>query len=260
MSPWLIAICVFVGYKYYKSKYAVGSSSLEFKPESIAVLLNVLCVITGLAYLTTGNSTVRYISVCSSIAASTYIVYTNYGYPKLSRQSFRAPLQDWFVKCMSGAEFPFLFFTLMFLNETGPIFPFGLAEYVAVALVVRRCVWFLGTHGSKAWVSNPVWSKYGNVVWGFVKAREVTVLEVCNLAEVFLGFWFILLLVTPSRRLMTSFVYWTYLRIRYMAPRSRPGHVVAWAQVDRLSKPLRTKVPLVEKPVQWVVRWFNQGM
>ena len=229
------------------------------KPENLAVIMNTTCLVAGLMYLFSFSSSARFLSVSSSLAASMYIVYTNYGIPQVSRQSIKVPMQEWFAKCMSGAEFPFLFFTLMFVNTTGPLFPFGLADYLSVVLIVRRATWFLGVHGSRAWATNPVWLRSGSTVWQLIKSQESKVLACCNLLEVSLGFWYLLLLLTPSRRLMTTFVYWTYLRIRYMGPRSRPGQIVAWSTLDRATTGLRTTFPLADKPVQWGVAWFNKA-
>ena len=260
MSPWLIAIFVFVAYKYIKSKrpQAFAGTSTWFKPENYAVILNVGSVVCGVWYLTTFNSVGRFACVAASAAASLYIVFTNYGLPRLSRQSIRAPLQEWFSKCMSGMEFPFLFFTLMFVNEHGSLLPFGLANYVSVLLIVRRAVWFLGATWSKA--PSPLWLKLGHSLWLGIKSRESFILHACSVLEVLMGFWYVFLVVTPNRQLMTMFVYWTYLRIRYMAPRSRSAHLAAWTTIGAWVAPVRRAVPLLEKPIEWGVAWFNQGV
>ena len=85
-------------------------------------------------------------------------------------------------------------------------------------------------------------------------------LEFCNLAEIAIGFWLILLIITPARQLMNIFVYWTYLRIKYMAPRSKPGHSAAWSRIDTMTTGLRASMPLLNKPVEFMVKWFHQGM
>ena len=267
MSPWLIVVAVFMAYRSYKSRKApLTPSALSFlTPHMVPLLLNSVCAIAGLIYLVTFNSSARFYAAASAVISSLFIVGTNYGVPQVSRAAIRQPLQDYFARCMSGAEFPFLFFVLMFVNDYatqvyGSVIPFGLADYLVGVLMVRRSVWFLGSHGSKAWTGYAVWNRFGNRIWGLLKSREAKVLEFCNLAEIAIGFWLILLIITPARQLMNIFVYWTYLRIKYMAPRSKPGHSAAWSRIDTMTTGLRASMPLLNKPVEFMVKWFHQGM
>jgi hypothetical protein len=226
-------------------------------------MLNVVCACAGSVYFATFSSTARFVCVVSAIINAGYIIVTNYGLPKVSRNAIRQPLQEYFSRSMSGAEFPFLYFAMMFSSDSasqiGGVFPFGLADLVSVVLMVRRSVWFLGTHGSKAWAGNRVWESTGSRVWRTIKSQESRVMELVNLAEVLLGFWVVLLLFTPVRNFLTCFVYWTYLRIKYMAPRSRAAHQAAWGVLDRQTEWIQRLVPFLERPRAFMVRWFNQG-
>ena len=264
MATWLIGVVVYLAYRFYKSRTsgAPTQSSSLFSPQTVAVALNTLCVLSGLAYLVTFNSTARFFCAISTIMSSVYVVVTNYGLPNVSRAAIRQPLQEWFARCMSGAEFPFLFFSLAFMSDNasqfGGVIPFGIADYASILLIVRRSVWFLGTHGAKAWASNRLWSRFGARVWTALKIKEGRIMELVNLTEIMIGFWLIVLVITPARQLMNVFVYWNYLRIRYMAPRSRPGHVMAWQKLDAKTKSIRASIPILDKPVGFLIRWFNQ--
>ena len=266
MATWLIGIAVYLAYRFYKSRTGGAGSQTAtpsfLSPQIVVVGLNSVCVLAGLIYLTTFNSTLRFVCMTSAIVSSIYVVVTNYGLPSVSRGAIRQPLQEWFAKCMNGAEFPFLFFSLAFLNDNasqvGGVIPFGIADYASVVLIVRRSIWSLGTHGAKAWTSNGLWNRFGSRVWSFLKVKEGRVMEWVNLTEIMIGFWLIVLVLTPARQLMNVFVFWNYLRIRYMAPRSRPGHALAWSKIDAKTKSIRSAVPFLEMPIGYASRWFNQ--
>lgn len=269
MSPWLIAIFLgYIAFRFYRSKYPLTTTATAtpgiMSPQSVAVLLNVVCVSAGLVYFVTFNSTSRFVCVLATILNSAYIIYTNYGLPQVSRQAIKQPLQEYFARSMSGAEFPFLYFTMMFTNDyasqvTGGVFPFGLADYVSIVLIVRRSIWFLGAQGTKAWAGNAVWRSFGSRMWSVLKSNETRVLEAVNMAEILLGFWVVLLVLTPARNILTCFVYWTYLRIKFMAPRSRAAHQAAWATIEKRTQKIQALVPFLEKPKAFLANWFNQG-
>lgn len=266
MSPWLLVIAGLVAYKYFKSRAGtntgVTDASSALNPKTFVVVLNTTCVISGIIYMVTLNHATRFAAMASSICASVLVIITNYGLPKISRASIRQPLQEYLGKCMSGAEFSFLFFSLMFLNDTTSqvlgVFPLGACDFVSLILVVRRSLWFLGSHGSTSWRENPVWLRFFGPLWARLNNHTPFILEFTSLTEVLMGFWLILLVLTPARQLLVCFVYWNFLRIRYLAPRSRASHVAAWSKVNAKTQPLRQSLPLLEKPVGFVQRWFNQ--
>ncbi len=268
MSPLIFIGLAFIAYRFYKARYApAGPNAAPSKslvdPNVVAIVLNTVTTICGIIYLVTLNSGFRVFAVGAAAISSVFVVVMNYGLPQVSRQAIRVPLQEWFGRCLSGAEFPFLFFALMFIHDYASQvgWAFGLADYVAVLILVRRSVWFLGTHASKSSaVSNSrPWQMLGNPLWTFLKLKEPKVLEISTLAEVLIGFWLVLLVLTPARQLLNTFVYWTFLRVKYMAPRSRPGHLAAWQKIDARTKHIRVRIPAIERLVQFAVQWFNQG-
>lgn len=268
MSPWLIALVIgYIAFRFYRTRNLSAAASAPsadlFNPSSIAVVLNLVCVSAGFSYFATLNSTARFVCVASTILNSGYIIITNYGVPQVSRNSIKQPLQEYFARSMSGAEFPFLYFAMTFSSDyatqAGGLFPLGLADIVSIGLIVRRSIWFLGTHGSKAWTGRTVWKSLGSRVWGALKANETRVMEVVNLTEIVMGFWVIILVFTPARNILTCFVYWTYLRIKYMAPRSRLAHQAAWSTIDKMTQRIQRSLPFIEKPKAFMVNWFNQG-
>ena len=265
MSPLLIGFAVFAAYQFYKRRYAVPSGATAnaalFDPKSIVVALNGISVCAGVVYLLTVNSTARFFSIISAILASVLVIYANYGIPKVSRSAIRQPMQEYFSRCMSGAEFPFLFFALMFTNDAATqnlgLVPFGLADYVSTLLVIRRSVWFLGSHGNSAWKGISVWDRFFQPIWNHLNARTSSIIQLSSVVEIIIGFWMIILILTPARQLMTCFVYWNFLRIRYLAPRSRPAHVAAWNRLDEKTRPIQISIPLLARPIAFMKNWFN---
>jgi hypothetical protein len=263
MSPFLIAIGIAAAYLYFRRKgtQAPDAQSSRLSPKSLVVILNALSVVAGVFYLLTVNSSVRFASVLSSIIASLLVIFANYGVPKISRAAIRQPLQDYFGRCMSGAEFPFLFFSLMFVNDSTSqllgIIPFGIADYVSAALIIRRSLWFVGSHGTTSWKGIGLWDRFFQPIWGRLNTHSGTILELASVAEILLGFWLILLVLTPARQLMVCFVYWNFLRIRYLAPRSRQAHIRAWAQLDKKTKNFQNAVPISARPIAFMKQWFN---
>ena len=250
---------------FYKRKNAhadpLASSAGALNPKSLVVVLNGVSVVSGVIYLISFNSSARFFCILSAIAASVLVIYVNYGLPRVSRAAIRGPLQDYFGKCMSGAEFAFLFFCLMFTNDATSkqvgLIPFGLGDYVSAALIIRRCVWFLGSHGVVAWKGVSVWERFFLPTWTRLNARSNSIVEFSSLIEIGLGFWLILLVVTPARQIMICFVYWNFLRIRFLAPRSRASHQAAWSRVDTKTHSLRRSIPIIETPVSFMKHWFN---
>jgi len=270
MSPVLIGIVCLIAYRYYKHRQSVaaganpGESAKSFNPTIISVALNAVTTISGLFHLFTQNQTARFWSIAASVVNSVYIVYMNYGLPKMTRSNMMGPFREWVAKAMSGAEFPFLFFSLIFLNAIattlmGSVLPFGIGEFLAFLVILRRSIWFIGNHGSKFWAATTIWAKYGSLIWSSLKYQEPMIMHIAVVSEIFIGFWFIVLLFTPARQLMNLFVYWNYLRIRYMSPRSRPGHAAVWIQLDDFTHGIRKSFPVLEKPIQIAVDWFNGG-
>ena len=273
MSPILFAIVAVLGYRYYKSRNASGDTSTSTPaasirkfisdPAMVSVALNGAVTVCGMIYLLTLNGSYRFYCLISSLVNSGYIITVNYILVEDPRQPSK-PLKEKLALCMTGAEFPFLFLPLMFMSAFateafgGSVFPFAIGDYLVVLILVRRAVWFLGTHGSKSWVNTKPWIMVGAPVWGNLKPREAQILHFSVMAEIFIGFWLILLVLTPARQLINTFVYWNYLRMKYLAPRSRPGHTAAWESIDNLTAPMRAKFPFVEKPLILAKQWFNK--
>jgi hypothetical protein len=265
MYPILIAVALFAAYQFYKKRFGSTSAATTdkslFNPKTLIVVLNGGSVCAGLVYLLTINSVARFLCIVSAILASIFVIYANYGLPNVSRNAIRQPMREYFSKCMSGAEFPFLFFALMFTNDITTqqlgLIPFGLADYLSALLVIRRSVWFLGSHGTAAWRGIAVWDRFFQPIWTRLSANSTSIIELSGLVEILLGFWMIVLVLTPARQLMTTFVYWNFLRIRFMAPRSRATHVAAWAKLDARTRNLQQSVPVLARPIAFMKNWFH---
>jgi hypothetical protein len=273
MSPVILAVVAFLGYRYYKSKNAEGtgeassvSSSIRkflSDPALVSVVLNGTVLICGIVYVITFSSSFRVYTMIASLLNSAYIIAVNYLIFEDPRQPSKS-LKEKLASGMTGAEFPYLFLPLMFMNANatesmgGQVFPFGIGDYLVVVILVRRAVWFLGNHGSKSWVNTKPWVTIAAPLWSRLKSHEASILHLSVLAEIFIGFWLIVLVVTPARQLINTFVYWNYLRMKMLSPRSRPGHSAGWASIDKATAGIRARVPFVEKPTLIAKKWFNK--
>jgi hypothetical protein len=256
MSIWLIG-GLFLAYRLYgvyKQRRSGTPPAGNRPPQSLIIILNVLSVITGFVYLFSFNYSIRFFSNLSAIASSLLVVYTNYGLPAVSRQSIKLPLMHWVQRAMAGAEFPFLFFCLMFLNPSAPV-----VDYAVTIVMLRRSIWQLGAHGTKAWAGTRLWEGFGKRGWMVCKSYENQILNFSTNLEIVIGFIFIVLLFTPMRQIVTLFVYWTFLRLKYQLPRSRASHSTAWGSIDQLTRGVRERVPFIGKFVDYGVKWFNQS-
>merc|ERR1719382_398419 len=145
----------------------------------------------------------------------------------------------WLQKAMMGVDFHFLFFALIFLTA----YP----SLLALAILGRRSLWFVGTYCKNNTPGNTLWLRVAPS-WEKLKAREEEVLSYSTLAEILLGFWLVVALVLPTRQILTCILYWNYLKTRYQVPRSHQQHAQAWGKLYQQAAPLLKVAPFLEKP------------
>ncbi|KAF4684091.1 hypothetical protein FOZ60_008210 [Perkinsus olseni] len=216
------------------------------------VLVNaVLYIIPLVAYIAQIPSLVFYrMTFMASAFVCVYTIWTNYGLPPVrsGMQSF----QMWMSRVTLGADFPFLFMSL--LLATGSFIPniFGLF------VIVRRSMWYCGTFANSHLAGVPFWAKI-QPFWLKLKSREADIMRVSTICELGIGFQYLINLFTPYREIMACFLYWSLLRIRYQAPRSSAHHHEAWSIVDAKTQTV-TSLPVISNIVQYGKKWFNQSL
>jgi len=202
------------------------------------------------------------LSIWGAIATAMYTIKTNYGMPpvpamqgNLSLSNWKQiatqavqTLQPWMLKARLSKDLPFLYFAL--------IFAMAYPSLLAPLILGRRALWFVCTKCPTEFPENRLW-KYFEPVWRWLKSREKEVLLYSSLAEIFLGIWLAVSLLLPSRQLLSTFMYWNYLKMRYQGQSSREVHDQAWRQMGQNIEPLFKVAPFLNKPLGYVKGWFQ---
>lgn len=211
----------------------------------------------GLAWL----SRLGYItSLWSTIITCALSIKVNYGPPPIPQitgfsmaaiQQVMPTVQPWLMQTTQSVEFHFMFFSLIFVLTNSSIF--------AVLILGRRSFWSVCTYCARnestqgrLWlIVKPRWEK--------LKAVEQEVLQQSALAEILLGFWLAvnIFLSRQMNTIVTCFLYWTYLKIRFQAPKSAVHHVKAWRQIESTAQPLLRVAPFLSKPIDMAKEFFK---
>lgn len=240
-------------------------------PQRTAMLGHLLTVVLGLIYIVplelVGLRGVKrpvfLLSLWTNIATLLWSLTCNYGLPPMPQvgnliSNFRQygqaaiqmmiqPLAPWLTKAMSGADFHWLFFVLIWMAAHPSVF--------AILIIGRRSLWSVGTYCSKNTPESRIWKAFAGT-WAKLKEREVEILHNSTLAEIVLGFWLIVSLFLPSRQFLICIMYWNFLRQRYQVPRSHEAHLKAWRQINAKAAPLLQAAPFLNKPLDMAKGWF----
>lgn len=169
--------------------------------------------------------------------------------PRESFQKFSVQLQPWLQKATMSADFPWLFFSLIFLTAYPTLW--------ALAILGRRSLWSVCTVCARDHPESRLFKLFAST-WQKLKAREAEVLDKSALAEVMLGLWLVVSIALPTRQILTCFLYWNYLRIRFQVPRSKPAHTKAWMLLEQKTGFLWKIGPLC-KLRDLAVGWFTKS-
>lgn len=197
-----------------------------------------------------------------------YTIKVNYGAPPLPqmtgfsmsnwKQMGQAALQTlapWVQKAMSGVDFQWLFFVLIWIAAYPSVW--------AILLIGRRSLWSVGSYcsneslpESSTWRESRVWKAFAPT-WAKLKSQEAQVLHYSTLAEIVLGFWLTVSMLMPWRQLFPCILYWQFLRQRFQGPRSGEAHLKAWRQLGDKAAPLLQAAPFLNKPLDMAKGWFQ---
>mmetsp|Transcript_10769 Transcript_10769/g.31817 ORF Transcript_10769/g.31817 Transcript_10769/m.31817 type:complete len:266 (-) Transcript_10769:218-1015(-) len=237
----------------YGSRFLPSSTPQETAFMGHLIMLGSAIGYVPLSFLGAGRS-LYLISMWSTIVTSLLTIRANYGPPPTPQKlgiaeikAFMPTLQPWLQGAMTGPDFPFLFFCLIFVTAY-PSIP-------ALLILGRRSLWSVCTYCAKNTPERRLWKAFSGT-WDRLKAKEKEVLAYAAMAEILLAIWMTASLLLPTRQLMATFLYWNYLRTRYQVPRSHPLHLQAWTQLGQHVQPVLTKVPLLNKPLDMAKGWF----
>lgn len=175
--------------------------------------------------------------------------------PFLPWQGFQPTLRRlkaWMIPVAATTDLQYAVISVSLLS-TRPLLPaiipmFVVAVYHTSYLLAAR----VGSH--------PLYQQYGAPLHSQLVAKQRTA-QLSNAgAEILTGFLLAGMLVTPSRSLLQTFLYWQILRTRYWTPDCREYHRQAWAMVGAQTQPLLNAVPFLQTPVGFVQRWFESAV
>jgi len=158
-------------------------------------------------------------------------------------------MAPWLQKVMlSGVDFHFLFFAVMFLNAY-PSLP-------VILILGRRSLWIVATYCAKNLPQNRIWTMFA-ARWIALKAQEEQIMVYAALAEIILGIYLVVSIFLPQRQLLTTILYWNFLKTRYQVPRSQKYMLPAWQSLAQQVQPVVNMVPFLSKPIDMAKGWFT---
>lgn len=199
------------------------------------------------------------LSLWSSVLTSIFAIGSNSGAPtmpqNLSLSNWKQGMAEaqqsmapWLQQVMQGTDFPFLFFTLIFLAAYPSV--------IVLGILGRRSAMFCGTYCEKSLPDNRLFKMFSSH-WAKLKANKEEVVLYAALAEILLGFWLVVSIALPTRQILVALLYWNYLKTRFGVPRSRKYHEPAWRMIGAKVEPLFRALPMLRPLVDKAKAWFQ---
>lgn len=261
---WLAALA---GAFYFRGKIAavLGPMLPDLPPQKTVFFGHLLVLIGSVLYILplefVGLQAVKAMafrfSIWSTVLTLMLTIKTNYGLPpmpqNMSFSNFKevaaTTLQPWLQKAMmEGVDFHFLFFALIFLTAYPSVW--------ALLILGRRSLWSVCSYASKNMAGNKLWLMF-SPTWDKLKKRESEIQLYSAIAEITLGVWLAVSVLLPTRQLIATFLYWSFLRTRYQVPRSHGIHLQAWRRLEQQVSPVLKALPILNKPIDMAKAWFQ---
>lgn len=262
MMWWLV---VFAGLYCFRAKIAqiVGRFIPDMPPNKMSVYGHGITLAAALVYIVplqfVGLAIVKrpsyLLSMWSTVLTCILVIKANNGPPPMPQEmSFSClkqhmvTMQPWLQQAAASVDFQFLFFSLIFLTAQPSIW--------VLFILGRRSLWAVCKFCAKSPPDSMLWRSFAPY-WAKLQAQEAQVLLYSALAEVALGIWLTVALLLPGhRQILTCFLYWNYLKMRYQVPRSHEQHLKAWKMLEQRVRPVLQAVPILEKPIDMAKGWF----
>merc|ERR1719324_1882131 len=182
---------------------------------------------------------------CTAVSIIVHMTALGTNYPT----TFSEIKSNWKIylsKVSQSPDFQFLYFTLIFLSVRP-----GMFVYLILA---RRSLWFVGTQCSKS-ETVPLWSKVAPL-WAKLQPMKEMIDVYSVVAEQCQGIILLVGMIFPARQVLGTFLYWSFLKHRYVCPRSRPMQEKGWVALEKpVVSVTRSKIGLmVLSPIK---RWFT---
>uniref|UniRef100_A0A7S1AJ29 Uncharacterized protein n=1 Tax=Noctiluca scintillans TaxID=2966 RepID=A0A7S1AJ29_NOCSC len=251
----------FIGKKLAPYVSGVSPQTLVVCGHSVSLACGLLFVLpVELLGLAPAKRFMFFMCLANSGMASAVSVTRVYGWPPVpSDMSFSAlrsgaaftQLAPYIQRVMMGPDFQSLFYSLIFIAAPPSL--------LVLPVLLRRSLWCLCIHCTSTNSENRLWLRF-QPTWKKLRAPtvEAEVLQYNALAEILLGFWFVVNLFLPTRQIITLVLYWNYLKIRYQFEKTdKPFHSKAWQRLGAKVEPLLCMLPFLRTPLEWLKSWFQ---
>ncbi|WIA08223.1 hypothetical protein OEZ85_007671 [Tetradesmus obliquus] len=133
--------------------------------------------------------------------------------------------------------------------------PFTYLLVPFLVLAVYQLAFFLSEHHS----SHPLWQQHGAKAYQWLLQRKQQALQVTAQVEIMNGFTLLALLLTPGRQPVLMLMVWQVLRLRYWSVDAAIHHRQVWQALDQLTAGFRYRFPILQKPVNMGVAFFQSA-
>jgi hypothetical protein len=236
MIPYIAAIVIFQLAKWRMS----GNPHLL-----LAVMHFILTLSAVVCVLPLGTISFLLHQFCTAVSILVHMTALATNYPTTFSE-IKANWRIYLSKVSQSPDFQFLYFTLIFLSVRPVI--------LVYLILARRSHWFVGTQCSKNGDA-PFWSRVAPL-WAKLQEMKDMIDIYSVVAEQCQGLILLFGIFFPGRQVLGTFLYWSFLKHRYVCPRSRPMQEKGWAALEGpVVSVTRSKVGLmVLAPLK---KWFT---
>lgn len=184
----------------------------------------------------------------TSILSHGYKVYLKAGFPTIQRSGFLTHLQAWLQRAGGTTDFQYFMLSTIFLPQQS-------ISLVVVPIAVLA-VYHAFAYCTKNFPNNPLWRRYGVRAHSFLASHQRDALVYNAGAEIGTGFLLIVMIATPRRAILLTFLYWNWLRMRYFSPDAAAYHAQVWRLIDQKVSPYVRQIGPVQTAINYAQRWF----
>lgn len=189
-------------------------------------------------------------AIFMALFASFTTVVSNYGVPPVKTEGWEG-CKKWLGILSASTEFHWLFYSFMFLSAT---------PFILVLLIpARRAMWTVMKFASKNFAGHPQFLAIKSK-WDQIEAQEGHILKMASVGEIVLGFYLVIMLLTPARQILTVFMYYQFLKMRYHTPRTQKTAAEAWNYIGEKTNPYVEKLPPLQKAIDMAKSYFLAPM
>jgi len=242
---WLLPVAVLV-YRRFRKPAANEVSD----PARNVFMSNLTVVVASIVYVIPLELVIGFpvsnlmftMVLASTLMGSGSSILANYGAPQLPggwRKDFKLKLQvlaQWLAMVADKSpDFAYVFLCGVFL----PAAP----NLLVVVIIFRRAVLSCNAYAAKNLPGNRIYARIKPMYDKHVKPREAQWKQMCNVLEIVLGFQLIVGILLPTRQILTTVLYWHFLKLRLSMQRSYPDAVAAWKTVEAKAGPIPRLIP-----------------